>query len=548
MQRISCCLVWLFTAASLLAASAFVSAETWPLEIKQMDSRDASRGFSNRTEYLYRASYPQHFFLHSQPDGKGGVRFMGNDQQAAEFKKIVKKEPTYQSANPFRSVAKLGTQQYAFALDASEPEPKAEKKEQKAEKEEAKAKAEPKPDSAVAKLKAKLDKEKTKPGPRPIAFDRLYFDFNHNGDLTDDKVVEGKVQAGQYNPGNTYARVSFPRLDVTIDADGKPVESAVFLSANSQGSSNFNYTSVQINAAAYREGDITLEGKKRHVVLIDFNSNGRFDDEMKIREGVHGSEGQIYPEQGDMLLIDPEQNMGKSPFDSPYDVTSSSYRCNVAKLVNIDGRFYDLKITPAGDEISLSPSTVGVGKVTNPNDHFTALIYGDAGFFKISGGKDKPALVPEGEWKLLSYTITIDETPKPVEPKKTDEKKNPTGETVLDTLQKTLESYLGVGASRAIGVGRRVSTAAAQATAKYKPVKVVKDQTVEMPFGPPYKPVVTTQNYGDKTQLHMNMALVGSAGEICSNLMVSNGRPGKPEFTITDPKGEVVQKGSFEYG
>ena len=27
-------------------------------------------------------------------------------------------------------------------------------------------------------------------------YDRLYFDFNHNGDLTDDKVIEAKVTSG----------------------------------------------------------------------------------------------------------------------------------------------------------------------------------------------------------------------------------------------------------------------------------------------------------------------------------------------------------------
>ena len=34
-------------------------------------------------------------------------------------------------------------------------------------------------------------------------------------------------------------------------------------------SRSFGYVGVQLNAAAYREGDITLEGKKHHVVLFD---------------------------------------------------------------------------------------------------------------------------------------------------------------------------------------------------------------------------------------------------------------------------------------
>ena len=41
---------------------------------------------------------------------------------------------------------------------------------------------------------------------------------------------------------------------------------------------------------------------------------------------------------------------------------------------------------------------------------------------------------------------------------------------------------------------------------------------------------------------------MGSAGEVCTNMMVDGDRPSKPEFTITDPKGKVVEQGSFEYG
>jgi hypothetical protein len=31
-------------------------------------------------------------------------------------------------------------------------------------------------------------------------------------------------------------------------------------------------------------------------------------------------------------------------------------------------------------------------------------------------------------------------------------------------------------------------------------------------------------------------------------MIVKGGRPSKPEFSITDPDGKVVQTGNFEYG
>ena len=97
----------------------------------------------------------------------------------------------------------------------------------------------------------------------------------------------------------------------------------------------------------------------------------------------------------------------------------------------------------------------------------------------------------------------------------------------------------------------RQSTVSAQATDSYKAIKVVKGETVVLPFGPPYKPVVTADSFedGEKHEvLSLGLTLVGSAGEICDDMTVKGGRPSKPKFTITDAKGKVVEQGSFEYG
>ena len=58
-------------------------------------------------------------------------------------------------------------------------------------------------------------------------------------------------------------------------------------------------------------------------------------------------------------------------------MTSSDYRYNVSKLVNIDGRFYDLKITPAGDKLTLTPSTAPLGQRDQPERRLPRVIYSD---------------------------------------------------------------------------------------------------------------------------------------------------------------------------
>lgn len=244
------------------------------------------------------------------------------------------------------------------------------------------------------------------------------------------------------------------------------------------------------------------------------------------------------PQPGDMLLIDPKPGRG-----SPYDVTSSEGRNYVSKMVGIDGRFYNVKISPAGDKLTLEPSSLPLGKVTNASGPYRAVIYGDAGFLKIRGDKDTPAIVPEGEWKLLSYSIEFTEA----QPAKKAGEKKPA--EAKGSLAKSLESLFGGPAE--VGVRRGPSVVTAEVTDAYKAVKVVKGETVKLLFGPPYKPTVTAnyfQTIKDQKLLSLGMSLIGSAGETCSDMTVNGGRPSKPAFTITDKKGKVIQEGSFEYG
>jgi hypothetical protein len=544
----------MFAAFGILAAvAAAARAETATLEIKRLGVRDGTRIVGGRAEdYIYRTTSAQSFNAAVGPQGESRVNFGGEDVQKEAFKKLVTKEPKFESEYPFRGVVKLGSQQYPFVLDAV-PEKKADeekaKEDEKADEKKADSDADKSKDEAAEKEK---EKEKT---PQAIHYNRLYFDVNHNGDLTDDKVFESQVPTQRGLMGGNYAPFSFQQIDLTVDADGTPVEYSFSLSGYMIAQREFSYAGVQLNAAAYREGDITLDGKTHHVALIDYNSNGRFDDEIKIQSNVRGSGGQIYPQQGDMLLVDPDP---KSP-DSPYNPAASKYRNYVSKLVLIEGKYYDVKITPAGDKLTLEPTKFALGKVTNPNDGYSAVIYGDQGFLKIAGGKDQATEVPEGEWKLLSYSLDQTEPaepPKPPEEKAKsedkDEKKDDAKGSTPKALSSAIKGLLKTAVPAAI-VNRR-STVSATATADYKPVKVVAGETVEMPFGAPYKPIVNSYpsarvvNGKQEQVTQLSLSLTGMAGEQVTDMTVKGGRPSKPEFSITDPDGKVVQTGNFEYG
>jgi len=166
-----CCAAALATVA-LGAADRAARAQTCTLELKRLEAtsgKDLRAG--PQQERPYRSVSSQSFTMQAgggyPPDAE------------AEFRRIVKKEPAkYVSQEPFRSVARLGTGRFAFVLDAKD--------------------------------------EKSK------GYDRLYFDLNGNGDLTDDKPIDAVADrspraVGQ--PGYTYHQ--FPRADLSIPVEGK---------------------------------------------------------------------------------------------------------------------------------------------------------------------------------------------------------------------------------------------------------------------------------------------------------------------------------------
>ena len=542
-----------WTGALLLTGPA-ADAESWKLETKRLDARS---DFSP-VDYLYRATNSQYFYMQFQekaPEGREQVRIAGQPDQEQAFKRIVKKEPAeYACKHPFRGVAKLGSHEYAFVLDAAPPKPEPKEKASKPGAGDAKSKEEAKPAAKAGLLevlgRAMMGESEARPPVRrgrAIVYSRLYFDVNRNGDLTDDKVIEAEPGSVARSASADYANCRFPRVDLTVDADGAKVDYAFTLSVQSNAmSDDASYIYASLNAAAYREGEITLEGKKHRVAVIDFNSNGRFDDEIKLPEATRGPRDELSPVVGDVLMLDPE---AQSPvYYNPYDVTSSGNRYYVSKLMNIDGRYYDVKVSPAGDQLTLTPATASLGHATSPHGSFNAVLYSDKGFVKISGAKSAPVALPEGDWKLLSYTI--DRTGEP-EPKPKPEEKKPAEKPKSSGLLPALVKAFSATA-RSTGVESvrpfAPTQVSASGTGECKPIQVRKGQTVVLPFGPPYKPVVSVDYAQGGGMVRLGLTLVGASGERCTDMMIRGGRPSNPQFTIRNPKGDVVQRGQFEYG
>ena len=256
--------------------------------------------------YLYGAASRQSLWVQVAKDGKPIGTSQGGPR--SDFDRIVKKEPKYACDWPLRGVFQLGSQKYAFALDMVSPPPTENDSKDKNQSKDAKGAKDAKPSEPKEKP------SKSKPSARkPMAYNRLYFDFNHNGDLTDDKVIETNLwrpYVMEYSKDGSVKVIQspfdVPRIDVEIDVGGTKMDYSFSLLGYSDSSRDSCNAWISLTSAAYRDGEVTLEGKKHHLALIDFNSNGRFDDETTLSPEPAGDR-QIHQWYGDVLFVDPEQ-------------------------------------------------------------------------------------------------------------------------------------------------------------------------------------------------------------------------------------------------
>lgn len=468
-------LLGVMAAACLLAPASWADAETCTLKLKRLESA-APRSATSAPDptIMFRRTTPQRFYAQSGTSSRlmqFGV--MAGAPAKPAFSEVISKEPAeLKSDNPMREVITLGSNHYGFLIDLQIP---------------------PKDDESDAK---------------PTC--QLYFDANGNGDLTDDKVLQGEPPQARYPTG--YAYFNFPRVDLTLDVDGEQAEYSFSTMVQSRQTGDFSYTVASIGAAAYLEGRIAIDGKDRTVVILDSNSNGRFDDEYKVRDDVRVSTGRVYTTTGDTLLLEAESAEGVE--SSVPRMTSAS----VSRLLAIGDGFYDMELSEGATKLVIEPTSTPLGQVSIPSKGFSAVICGELGIIQVRADEDSETVtLPEGEWQLISYSIR----------------------QIVDAKPAT-----GADSPARPATYSQVS---AYGTTDCKRLMVKGGQTVDLPFGAPFRPVVTSSPLRSGSDAALSMTLIGSGGEQCSGLIVNGKKPDSPTFTIT-ADGQEVETGAFEYG
>ena len=264
-----------FACLPLLFMTGDVSAETWKLELAKRSSQPSGRSQISGEALVASMTSPQRIYM--QVGGSRQLGFGGDNR--AEFAKVISKEPDkYESAHPFRGVLELGGQKVGFVLDA-------------------------KPVAGTAA--EKKDQPNTPALPAAPRYQRLFLDANHNGDVMDDPVIEApdRVDSPPIFANFRSASYQFPQIDLAIDVEGTTMNYSFTLDVSSMAQPEYQYAYVSLSSAVYRHGEITLDGKTKRVLLVDNNSNGRFNDQPSGTD-VQYADGSLYLAPGDMLYLD----------------------------------------------------------------------------------------------------------------------------------------------------------------------------------------------------------------------------------------------------
>ncbi len=470
-------------AATFLFLTSAVSAETFSLKLRRVgDQSDALSGSEN-LDFLCQMTRAGAFPL------SPGFLGLAQDEQNP-FDSVIHKEPReYRSKTPYRGVLHFGSQRFGFVLDSKDKDSK--------------------------------------------QFGRLLFDTNGNGDLTDDQEIPAvspeKNQDSEGFPGDW---TEFPRVDITLTVGGQKVPYAftfrilifrIFSGTMVDGAKKVERDErlpafAEVHPAAYRHGEVTLNGKRHRITLLDYNGNGRFDDRWTVEESDQYY--YLYPKTGDLLLVDYDagnRELGYYP-------TQQRNSHSVSDLLWVDGRFYNVSIAPSGETIELKPTEVPLGQLKTPHKGCEVLVYGDRGFLKFNtGDAAKPISLPAGKWRLLEYTMEV-----------------------TDSAASQKESEDEEGRSKR-------TYAYAMATRDCPEVEIPTGKTVNFPFGPPFRPSVDIsparrREGSSSPEVQLNMSLLGTAGEMCRGLMVKGERPEAPSFAIAAGEGKVLAQGNFKYG
>jgi hypothetical protein len=352
-----------------------------------------------------------------------------------------------------------------------------------------------------------LDRQK----PADFFFNRLYFDANANGDLTDDPVVDTTFK----RVGETGYKAAFPGVDMTIQIDGTEYPYSFRVTAEYLGLDTAKelvndpfFISFYWKPNCSYTSEIEVETRKYQVTFSDENCNGLFNDRLVVdgevliptktpkSDGIYISSGEQMHSY-DRLLLGDYLLIGGNLF---------------AVTVDVDNK--TLTVTP----VEKRPAVVAFSALPERITIYTEDGHRGINIYRPGKQIDLPA----GTYRLHMYQML---------------KKENSG---------------------------AVWHLEAQSTDATPSIVAKEDDTTVVALGEPYKPLIDVPEVfralAGSAPVMVEFSVKGRAGEVLIDLgysgprsavplsTISPNRPKEPTYMIVKTDGEIAARGAFEYG
>jgi len=353
-------------------------------------------------------------------------------------------------------------------------------------------------------------------------YNRLYFDSNGNGDLTDDTVIDGTFTV----ENDEFCRAQFPGIDTTVDLAGKSLPysfrmDVFYFYFGDEGKPDTelrqehiqqNFNLVVVANCSY-VGEFDLDGQRYRVVLGDGNTNGRFDDRLSVTHAQIASYRAVLP-VGDEFYVTAGEEISvyaAQPFGD---------------MLVVAGQLLEVAVDIAESKMILTPVTEGLAPLTLAMATERITMYTEDGSRCVMMYRPgTEVMIPQGTYQFLNYTVR---------------RKDEQGDEWLLVAQATTDSpSVTVG-----GGGDAV-----------------------LKCGEPYVPTADVPEWSrqavreGQTQVPLMFTVIGAGREVLAELTRLSGtrtrialsqgnrnRPKEPTYIIARADGEIVTQGSFEYG
>ncbi|MBN2490843.1 MAG: hypothetical protein JXQ29_08345 [Planctomycetes bacterium] len=353
--------------------------------------------------------------------------------------------------------------------------------------------------------------------PKQPFYDRLLFDRNGNGDLTDDPPLDADAARGQRGGFNADRKVWFyhatftsPRVEIPVDGNSQPYAfrvTAYYSSGRGPAredappSAQDVADGLQLNLMTHfaYTGTFTLNGRTYHVLLGDHDANGRIGE----RPAAERKRGV----RNDLLYVAPTRTM------TYYDGFV------IGDYLGLEGGLYAVDLQPSANKLTLTPRTEGGGRIALGMEVDRLVLVTPDGAHRVMVCHPGPTLpVPAGRYRIESYR------------------------------------------ARRKDDGGNTWTVRAQGDEKAPVVEVSPAGEARLGFGEPYRPTAVP-TAGPSGSSRLELRVLGTAGERvvgldCAGEAASRiarsptkkNMAAEPTYRVLGGDGKVVAEGAFRYG